>query len=69
MKLWTVRTNECVKTIDAHDEKVWAMAINAAEDRIVTGATDGCIVVWKVSMGCSVVEPKSFSEKSAESLY
>ena len=49
LKLWTIKTNECVKTFDAHDDKVWALAVNKAESCVVTGAGDSNIIMWKVS--------------------
>ena len=49
MKLWTLKTNECVKTFDAHEGKIWALDINKTEENIVTGAGDSNIVLWKVS--------------------
>ena len=48
IKLWTIKTSECVKTMDEHEARVWALAINKAEDRIVTGAGDSSILMWKV---------------------
>jgi len=26
IKLWTIKTSECVATMDAHQSKVWALA-------------------------------------------
>ena len=48
MKLWTIKTNECVKTLDAHDQKIWALAVNQTEGVVVTGAADSNIIMWKV---------------------
>ena len=49
MKLWTIKTNECTKTFDAHEDKAWALACNKEEDLVVTGAGDSTVIVWKVS--------------------
>ena len=49
MKLWTIKTNECAKTFDAHEDKAWALACNKEENLVVTGAGDSTVIVWKVS--------------------
>lgn len=47
VKLWTIRTNECEATMDAHYGKVWAMD-NASEFKtIVSGCSDSHIIVWQ----------------------
>lgn len=48
LKLWTIKNNECVKTLDAHDNKVWALHANKKDDTLVTGSTDSRVLVWKV---------------------
>ena len=49
MKLWTIKTNECIKTFDAHDDKIWVVATDASGDMVVTGADDGSFTYWKVN--------------------
>ena len=49
IKLWTVKTNECVKTLDAHEDKIWALAVNKDEETVISGAGDSTIIVWKVA--------------------
>uniref|UniRef100_A0A8C7QY21 Transducin beta like 3 n=1 Tax=Oncorhynchus mykiss TaxID=8022 RepID=A0A8C7QY21_ONCMY len=29
VKLWTIKTNECVKTLDAHQDKVWGLHVSS----------------------------------------
>lgn len=48
VKLWTIKTNECVKTLDAHQDKVWALHASAKDDKMVTGSADSNITVWEV---------------------
>lgn len=48
VKLWTIKTNECVKTLDAHQDKVWALHAGAKDDKMVTGSADSNITVWEV---------------------
>lgn len=47
LKLWTVKTHECVQTFDEHENKAWAMAISEDEKKVVTGGEDAVLVVWK----------------------
>ena len=53
LKLWNVKTSENILTLDAHDGKIWAFDINkdnnvgSAPLCIISGATDGKIVLWK----------------------
>uniref|UniRef100_A0A8C6P2F7 Transducin beta like 3 n=1 Tax=Nothobranchius furzeri TaxID=105023 RepID=A0A8C6P2F7_NOTFU len=48
VKLWTIKTNECVKTLDAHQDKVWGLHGSHKDDKIVTGSADSNIIVWEV---------------------
>lgn len=50
VKLWTIKTNECVKTLDAHQDKVWGLHGNCRDNRMVTGSADSSITVWEVSV-------------------
>ena len=47
LKLWSVRSSECVATFDAHEGKVWALDSGGPADQVlVSGAADGALVVW-----------------------
>lgn len=50
VKLWTIKTNECVKTLDAHQDKVWGLHGSRRDDKMVTGSADSNITVWEVSV-------------------
>lgn len=49
VKLWTIKTNECVKTLDAHQDKVWGLHGSRKDDKMVTGSADSTITIWEVS--------------------
>ena len=49
MKLWTIKTSECVKTFDGHQSKVWTLIVNQDESQVITGGDDSAIIIWKVS--------------------
>ncbi|KZV38388.1 transducin beta-like protein 3 [Dorcoceras hygrometricum] len=46
VKLWTVKTNECVATYDQHEDKIWALAIGRKTEMIATGGGDAVINLW-----------------------
>ncbi|VDI23185.1 Hypothetical predicted protein, partial [Mytilus galloprovincialis] len=47
LKIWTIKTNECVKTFDEHDDKVWGLAVSSDENRVITGGADSTILEWQ----------------------
>lgn len=54
MKVWTIKTSECVATIEAHDDKGWALcagtepkAKDTAPLNIITGGADSNIILWE----------------------
>lgn len=47
VKLWTIKSNERVKTLDAHEDKVWGLHCSRLDDRALTGASDSCVILWK----------------------
>jgi len=55
MKLWNVKNSVCVKSLEVSDDDatVWALAVNTKEDRIITGASNSTLILWKVmSLAC-----------------
>ncbi|KAG8688034.1 U3 small nucleolar RNA-associated protein 13, partial [Ceratobasidium sp. 423] len=66
VKLWTIRTEECVATLDAHEDKVWALAMSADERTIVSGAADSRIVVWRDSTEEEQLEKEEQRAKGVE---
>ncbi|CAE6462884.1 unnamed protein product [Rhizoctonia solani] len=66
VKLWTVRTEECVATLDAHEDKVWALSVSADERTIVSGAADSRVVVWKDSTEEEQLEKEEQRAKGVE---
>lgn len=51
LKLWTIKTNECVKTLDGHEDKIWGLHSNKQDNMVVTASSDSCITLWKVQYG------------------
>ncbi len=48
MKLWTVKSNECVATLDEHTEKIWSLAVSSDGGTLVSGGADSVVCQWKV---------------------
>jgi len=46
VKLWTIKTNECIATYDKHDGKVWALAVGRKTEMLATGGTDAILNLW-----------------------
>jgi WD40 repeat protein len=38
-----------VKSIDAHDGKIWGMSVSTDENLLVTCASDSSVTIWRVS--------------------
>lgn len=48
VKVWTVRTGECVATLDAHTERIWALTTSRDGEVLASGGGDSLICFWKV---------------------
>ncbi|KAI3687031.1 hypothetical protein L1987_80721 [Smallanthus sonchifolius] len=46
LKLWTVKTNECVATYNQHEDKVWALTLGKKTEMLATGGSDAVINLW-----------------------
>ncbi len=49
LKLWDIKTSTCVKSIDAHEGKIWGMSASTDENLLVTCASDSSVTIWRVS--------------------
>ena len=49
IKLWTIKSNECVKTLDEHEDKLWAVAVSKTEEKFISGGADSTLIEWKVT--------------------
>ena len=47
LKLWSVRSSECTTTLDAHEDKVWALAAGGGGAVLASGGGDGAVAVWE----------------------
>jgi len=47
LKLWTIKTSECVNTFDAHEGKVWALEPSKEQKHFFSGGSDAVIKVWE----------------------
>lgn len=49
VKLWNIKDEECVKTLDNHEDKVWALAVSSDEKTIVSAGADSVATFWEDS--------------------
>ena len=47
IKLWNIKTSECVGTFDKHDDKAWALCVSKDESKVLSGGADGRLVIWR----------------------
>ena len=48
VKLWNVRSTECLNTFDGHEDKVWAMTVGGVQEGLVaTGGGDARVQIWE----------------------
>lgn len=47
IKLWTIKSRECINTFDKHTDKVWALAVRTDESEFITGGSDSLIARWE----------------------
>ncbi len=64
VKLWSVRTSECLRTFDEHEAKVWAMHVGGDGDSlVVTGGADARVNVWR---DCTAEDAANAASERAE---
>ena len=67
LKLWNIKTSECVDSFDGHEDKVWALAAAPGDDSVVaTGAADGLVNIWSDSTGALEDQARVENEERLE---
>ncbi|CAG8568218.1 15868_t:CDS:2 [Dentiscutata erythropus] len=49
IKIWSLQTGECLRTLFGHEEGVWSLAVDKL--RLISGAQDGIIKIWDKDSG------------------
>ncbi|KZS97786.1 WD-repeat-containing protein [Sistotremastrum niveocremeum HHB9708] len=49
LKVWDLTTWHCIETVTSHRSEIWSFDINAAEDWLITGGSDGEVKGWKIN--------------------
>ena len=66
VKLWGVRSSECLATFDEHEAKVWAMHVAGANDSfLVTGGADARLNLWR---DCTIADETSAAAERTEAI-
>ncbi|KAL5604149.1 hypothetical protein BROUX41_002136 [Berkeleyomyces rouxiae] len=47
VKVWDANTGETECTLDNHEDRVWALAVNAETNTLVSGSGDSTVTFWK----------------------
>jgi U3 small nucleolar RNA-associated protein 13 len=47
IKIWNIKTNECLNTYDEHTDKIWALCADPFEKKFLTGGADSKLILWK----------------------
>jgi WD40 repeat protein len=48
VKLWDIRTGECLATMEGHDYPVLSLAFSPDGDRLVSGSGDTTLIIWDI---------------------
>jgi len=67
MRLWNVKSSECVKSLEVSDDEatVWALAVSTNEDYIITGASNSTLTLWKVQFAACSTDSSHFLSRRA----
>ncbi|OHW91587.1 U3 small nucleolar RNA-associated protein [Colletotrichum incanum] len=47
VKVWDANSGETETTLDNHEDRIWALAMNSADNTIVSGDGDSIVTLWK----------------------
>lgn len=47
VKVWSIKTAECINTLDNHEDRIWALCQSVDEQWMYSGGSDSLVVVWK----------------------
>jgi len=61
VKLWNVKSGECVNTFDSSNGPVWCAAFSPQSEYLATGSRDGVAQMWDVQKGIQVLHYKNDS--------
>ncbi|KAG1331252.1 transducin beta-like protein 3 [Cocos nucifera] len=65
VKLWTLKSNECIATYDQHEGKVWALAVGRKTEMLATGGTDAIVNLWH---DCTAADKQEAFHKEEEAI-
>ncbi|KAI0996397.1 putative U3 small nucleolar RNA-associated protein 13 [Podosphaera aphanis] len=70
VKVWDANTGEVACTLDNHEDRVWALAVNPATNMIVSGSGDSTVTFWEdttsSTQAASIAAATQFVEQEQE---
>ena len=47
IKVWSIKSGECITTVDDHEERIWALRQSKDEKFMFSGGSDSKVIVWE----------------------
>jgi U3 small nucleolar RNA-associated protein 13 len=66
VKVWDARTGDAECTLDNHEDRVWALAVNPNTNTIVSGGGDATITFWADTTSATVAATAAAATKFVE---
>ncbi|TDZ40039.1 putative U3 small nucleolar RNA-associated protein 13 [Colletotrichum spinosum] len=66
VKVWDANSGEAECTLDNHEDRIWALAVNAGDNTIVSGDGDSIVTFWKDSTAESQAAATEAAQKLIE---
>lgn len=68
IKLWELKTKQCIETHLAHSNECWSLGINKTHDLVITSGNKDQVKVWQADLsqpdGEKIIEKGSFEKQS-----
>ncbi|KAF3804470.1 putative U3 small nucleolar RNA-associated protein 13 [Colletotrichum gloeosporioides] len=66
VKVWDANSGEAEATLDNHEDRIWALAVNSSDNTIVSGDGDSIVTFWKDTTAESQAAATEAAQKLVE---
>ncbi|KAH0425738.1 u3 small nucleolar rna-associated protein [Colletotrichum camelliae] len=66
VKVWDANSGEAEATLDNHEDRIWALAVNSSDNTIVSGDGDSIVTFWKDTTAASQAAATEAAQKLVE---